>query len=194
MSDKKLLNINIINFFYKKEAYRSLSNFWKCIIQIEDIDEVRIYDSGESCFQGEKFIRLGKICKNIDRKKELLEYGSKFFKSVCEKEGGLIKKMGRKLKLDNDELKLWHDISIEVQNTICIYKYENYKEVQDDLIKSEKNILIHPAMRCNIAKVKEKLWEGMAIIMDGKLEILGRNMLGNIWMNIRDRNRDVISK
>ena len=41
-------------------------------------------------------------------------------------------------------------------------------------------------MRCNAEKVKERLWEGRAIIIDGKLEIIGQNMLGNIWMKLRD--------
>jgi hypothetical protein len=40
-------------------------------------------------------------------------------------------------------------------------------------------------MRCNEEKVKEKLWEGRGIIVDGKIEIIGMNMLGKLWMELR---------
>ena len=95
MSDKKILKQRVMNFFFKKEEGRSLSNFWKCIVRIEDGEEVREYDSGESCFHGEKFVRVGKLCNDEKRRNELLEYGNKFLRGVCDKDGGLIKKMGR---------------------------------------------------------------------------------------------------
>ena len=41
-------------------------------------------------------------------------------------------------------------------------------------------------MRCNREKVKNRLWEGRGEICDDKLVVLGGNMLGNIWMEIRD--------
>jgi hypothetical protein len=186
MSDKKLLTHGVMNFFFKKEECRSLSNFWECIIVINDDDKVREYNSGECCFHGEKFIRLGKFCEDENRKKVLIEYGSKFLRGVCEKDGAVVKKMGRKLILDKDELELWNILSIDVQIYICKYKYENYEEVRDDLMKSKGKILIHPAMRCSEEKVKSKLWEGKGVVVDGKIEVIGMNMLGNLWMKIRD--------
>ena len=45
-------------------------------------------------------------------------------------------------------------------------------------------MLIHPAMRMNIKKVPNCLWEGRYIKEENK--IIGRNMLGKIWMDIRD--------
>lgn len=182
MTDNKILKQGVINFFYKKEEFKNLSNFWECIIVIKD----REYDSGESCFHGEKFIRVGKLSKDEDRKKELLEYGSKFLKGNCVKNGALIKKMGRKLILNKDELDLWDTLSIDVQKEICKYKYENYEQVRDDLIKSKGKILIHPAMRCSEEKLKNRLWEGKGVVVDGKIEVVGKNMLGNLWMEIRD--------
>ena len=186
MSDNKILKQGVINFFYKKEEFKSLSNFWECIIVIKDSENKREYDSGESCFHGEKFIRVGKLCKDENRKKELLEYGCKFLKGVCEKDGVIVKKMGRKFILNKDELNLWHTSSIDVQKEICKYKYDNYEEVRDDLIKSKGKILIHPAMRCSEEKLKSRLWEGKGVIVDGKIEVIGKNMLGDIWMRIRD--------
>ena len=186
MSDKKILTQGVINFFFKKEEFKSLSNFWECIIIIKDGNMIREYDSGECCFQGEKFIRVGNICKDENRKKELLEYGNKFSRGVCKKDGVIVKKMGRKFMLDKDELDLWDLLSIDVQNEICKYKYENYEEVRNDLIKSKGKILIHPAMRCSEDKLKSRLWEGKGVFVDGKIEVLGKNMLGKLWMNIRD--------
>jgi hypothetical protein len=63
--------------------------------------------------------------------------------------------MGRKFILNKDELDLWDKLSIDVQNEICKYKYENYEQVRDDLIKSKGKILIHPAMRCSEEKLKK---------------------------------------
>jgi len=188
MSDKKLLMNGVMNFFMKKEEGRCLSNFWECIIVIKDEDEVREYDSGESCFHGEKFIRIGKFCKDENRKRLLLEYGSRFLRGVCETDGAVIKRMGRKFILNKDELDLWYKLSIEVQKDICKYKYDNYEEVRNELVKSKGRVLIHPAMRCNEEKVKSKLWEGKGVVINGKINVIGGNMLGNLWMKIRDEN------
>ncbi len=182
----KLLSEGVMNFFFKKKEGRNLSNFWECHIKIEDGDENREYDSGESCFHGEKFIRIGKLCKDENRKKDLFEYGERFSSGVCDKNGAVVKRMGRKFILDQDELKLWNVIGVDVQIEICNYKFENYEEIRDELYKSRSRILIHPAMRCNEEKVKNRLWEGRGIIVDGKIEVIGKNMLGKIWMNLRE--------
>ena len=171
-----------INFFFKKEEYKCLSNFWECRVVVG----TREYHSGELCFHGEKFIRIGELCPDETRKAALLAYGSKFLKGPIS--GNIAKKMGRSFILTPAELDLWTKISIEVQVEICKYKYDNYEIVREDLCKSRGNILIHPAMRCSAEKVKERLWEGRAIVVDGKLEIIGYNMLGNIWMKLRDTN------
>lgn len=183
---KKLLVKGVMNFFFKKEEGRCLSNFWECGVRIED-DEVREYDSGECCFHGEKFIRIGKLCEDPIRKRKLLEYGAKFL-SGCETNGAVVKKMGRKFILSEYELSLWSEIGIDVQKEICKYKFENYEEVRVELEKSKGRILIHPAMRCSEEKVKGRLWEGKGVVVDGNIVVIGRNMLGNLWMEIRDEN------
>jgi len=186
MSDKKLLKEGVMNFFFKKEEGRCLSNFWECIIVIKDGDVIREYDSGESCFHGEKFIRIGELCENENRKRLLLEYGSRFIRGVCIKDGAVIKKMGRNFILSKEELQLWGNLSIDVQKEICKYKYENYEQVRGELVKSKGKVLVHPAMRCSEEKVMSRLWEGKAIIVDGNIQVIGGNLLGRIWMNIRD--------
>lgn len=186
MSNKKLLSEGVMNFFFRKKEGMCLSNFWECNIKIKNGDEIREYDSGESCFQGEKFIRIGKLCDDENRKKDLLEYAGKFLSGVCDKNCEVVKRMGRQFILDHEELNLWDVISVEVQIDICNYKFDNYEEVSDELYKSRSRILIHPAMRCSEEKVKNRLWEGKGIIIDDKIEVIGKNMLGKIWMNLRE--------
>lgn len=176
---------NIITFFSSKKEYRSLSNFWEKEIVIQD---ERIYESGEHCFHGEKYIRLGLICEKEDRKKVLLEYGLTFCKPSSYKTGAMAKKMGGKkgLLLLTEELEKWDALRLGVQEEICIYKLKTDEIVRQDLIKSGNKTLIHPALRCSEVKVeKANFWEGRAVLKEGTLIILGKNMLGNIWMNLR---------
>ncbi len=76
-AEKTLLDTSIITFFDKKKEYRSLSNFWECEIVITDNNgETRIYESGEHCFHGEKYIRLSKLTDIEEtRKIKLYNYG-----------------------------------------------------------------------------------------------------------------------
>ena len=185
--EKKILSDNVINFFDRKEDYRSLSNFWPCDVNIIHYDNYLTYESGEHCFHGEKYREIGNLSKNEDRKKQLLEYTSKFMKPSPYKTANDAKKMGGKkgLLLSGEELKLWSSISVNVQREICDWKFDHYEEVRNDLIKSGTKILVHPALRCSEDKLKDRLWEGKAIVTGGKVEILGRNLLGKIWMELR---------
>ena len=89
------------------------------------------------------------------------------------------------LLLTNDELKLWNSISIDVQREICDWKFDNYEEVRNDLVKSGTKILVHPALRCSEAKLKDRFWEGKAVVKNGQVEVLGSNLLGKLWMELR---------
>jgi predicted NAD-dependent protein-ADP-ribosyltransferase YbiA (DUF1768 family) len=172
-----MTDLGVINFFSGKKEYRSLSNFWENDVVVDK----RLYESGEHCFQGEKYTRLGEICDE-PRKSVLLEYGRTFMKP-SPYTAAMAKKMGRRLVLTTTELEQWTSISIEVQHGICAWKWTHYEEVKHDLLKSGNKILIHPAMRCS--QPEKRLWEGKGVIVDGKLVILGKNMLGTIWMTYR---------
>ena len=184
-----MLNETVINFFSSKKEYRTLSNFWEKDVIISKDEIITNYESGEHCFHGEKYFRIGNVCKNTERKQLLLDYAKSFMNPSPYKSPAEAKRKGGKkgLLLDIYELQLWETISIDVQKEICEWKYNSYKEVRDDLIKSDKKILIHPAMRCSEEKVKKCIWEGRAINKDGNVIILGKNKLGNIWMELRDR-------
>jgi len=181
-TDKKILEKYVTNFFFKKEEGRCLSNFWECDIIIED-EHNREYNSGECCFHGEKFYRLGMMSQG-KRKEDLLKYSKKFLKGICKEKGDAVKKQGRGFILTPEELEVWTQLSIDVQKEICKYKYENYEEVRTFLCESNK-ILIHPALRCNEEQLKKKIWEGKAVVLDGELVVIGKNMLGNLWMELR---------
>ena len=177
---------DIINFFSRKKEYRSLSNFWEKDVIING----RLYESGEHCFHGEKYIRISETMNDENRKIKLLEYGNTFLKPSSYKSGTIAKKMGGKkgLCLTPSELKLWEEISVDVQHDICEMKIEHYEEVRDDLKKSGDKILIHPALRCSIEQLERtRIWEGKGILKDGKVVVLGKNKLGNIWMELRKK-------
>ena len=203
MTSKKEIDNSTITFFSGKKEFRSLSNFWEKDVIVTTITHVntqvnthvsthvntdtREYESGEHCFHGEKYIRLGRLSEDKKRKKELIFYGLTFLKPSKYKTCADAKKKGGKsgLLLLPDELALWDSLSIEVQIDICEYKYKTYEEVREDLKKSENKILIHPALRTSEEKVKSRIWEGKAIIKDGHIHILGKNRLGSIWMEVR---------
>ena len=194
--EKKMLHDNVITFFSKKEEYKSLSNYWECDVSIKYFDEIFLYESGEHCFHGEKYRRIGNLCKNENRKKQLLDYASNFIKPSNYKTPNEAKKRGGKkgLLLTNEELKLWNSISIDVQREICAWKFEHYKEVRNDLKKSGNKILVHPALRASEDKLNDRIWEGKAIVKNGKVEILGRNLLGILWMELRSNIGSPVSR
>ena len=173
----------IISFFSRKNEYKSLSNFWENDVTVQ----TRQYQSGEHAFHGEKYTRLADLSSDRTRHENLLEYGKTFLKPSSYKTPSDAKKAGGKqgLLLFENELKLWEKISLQVQKEISKWKLETDKQVQDDLLKSGNKLLIHTAMRCNEEKATHCIWEGKGIIKDGKVVVLGQNLLGKIWMEFR---------
>ena len=179
---------NVINFFSRKQEFRSLSNFWEGDIQIAS----RLYESGEHCFHGEKYYRLSDLSTNLIRKAQLLDYSELFMKPSY-KTAAEAKKAGsaKGLRLTAEELKQWSKVSVEVQKEICQQKLKSYKEVREDLIKSETKILVHPALRWS--HVESRIWEGKASLKDGEVVVLGQNLLGKIWMDLRSLSSVTLS-
>ena len=165
-----------INFFSGKKDFRSLSNFWENQVVIQD----RVYKTGEHAFHGEKFIRLGLLIEDQERAAKIFDYGTTFLNSYDTP--AMAKKMGGKkgMALKDYELIQWSKISIDVQKEISKFKFDNYEQVRDDLLKSKGKILVHPALRCT--HPEKCFWEGKFV--DGS--VIGRNLLGQIWMDLRD--------
>jgi predicted NAD-dependent protein-ADP-ribosyltransferase YbiA (DUF1768 family) len=189
-ASKKIMDERVVNFYSRKKEYRSLSNFWENDVTIVDGGETRIYQSGEHCFHGEKYRRISAFSENDTRKRVLNDYSKSFLKPSVYATPGEAKKAGggkHGLNLLSDELKVWSQLSVDVQKEICGWKIKNNETVKQDLLKSGTRLLVHPALMCSEAKLRDRIWEGRALINErGELIILGQNLLGNIWMDKRD--------
>ena len=187
--DKLKIDSEVITFFSGKKEFRSLSNFWENTVIVGNKKDKREYETGEHCFHGEKYIRIGRICKDLKRRRELIMYGLTFVKPSKYKTAVEAKKKGGKngLLLTSAELEDWSILCIYVQYDISKYKMDTYEEVKEDLIKSKDKILVHPALRTSEEKLAKRTWEGKAILKDGEIEIIGKNMLGNTWMEVRSK-------
>lgn len=179
-----LLQSRVSTFFSGKDALRSLSNFWECMVVLDG----REYESGEHAFHGEKYTRLGEMANDPTRRRVLLEHGRTFLRPSQYTTAAVAKRMGGKrgLELSSVELQTWDTLSLDVQFGICEWKACRYARVRDDLIASVGKILIHPALRCSDDKLASRIWEGRAVVHDGRVVVLGRNTLGRMWMQIRD--------
>lgn len=169
-----------VTFWSGKKELRSLSNFWESELVVDGI----VYESGEHCFHGEKYRRLGLFCKG-ERGNKLLEY-SKKFRSPSGLSSFEAKKLGGKrgLMLNEDEIILWNNMSVSVQKDICTAKLA-IEEVANDIAKSGNKYLLHPTLRCREADCHTKFWSGKLVERNGRKVVIGENMLGKIWMEVR---------
>jgi predicted NAD-dependent protein-ADP-ribosyltransferase YbiA (DUF1768 family) len=176
----------VFHFFDKKVDGRELSNFYEGQVVVEG----RTYNSGEAAFHGMKYIKISEASENGERKNMLEKYGEKFeiAGEFGNFPGGEIKKRGGKkgLTLNDRELRVWADEGRNVQSKICAYKYNSDARVKFVLDGTGNKFLIHPAMRCSDFQVDKKYWEGRGKVENGMLSVRGANMLGNIWMMLRD--------
>jgi predicted NAD-dependent protein-ADP-ribosyltransferase YbiA (DUF1768 family) len=181
----------IYHFFSKKAEGRELSNFHEGTVVVEG----RMYNCGEAAFHGMKYIKISEVSTNSDRKMVLEKYGEKFETKgeFGNFPGNEIKKKGGKngLALTEQELRVWLDVGRSVQSEICAYKYNHDANVKRVLDGTQGKFLIHPAMRCSDFQADKKYWEGRGRIENGMLTVRGANMLGNIWMMLRDNVESV---
>ena len=183
----------------KKTHMGELSNFYNTNVLVDhgSVGGVREYLSGEAAFHGSKFRTAATAHPSGSaRGAELRAYGRKFeadggFEELSGAElkskGGKTKKNG--FKLDERERAAWSAKCAEVQRQICQYKFDNDEAVRACLISSGQKILVHSAYRTGLAKVSECFWEGKAVLKEDGItvEVLGRNELGKIWMEIREK-------
>ena len=181
-----------IYFYARKQQFRCLSNFSHHSITIQDNFSTRKYSTGEHCFHGEKYFLISQHISTGERKEKLLSYSRKFLENSNLDSPILAKRAGGKkgLALTTEELDIWDTLNVEVQRKICLWKIQNYPEIKEELLKTQAKILIHPALRVREEKVKERKWEGRMIETEGEKKIIGQNMLGKIWMEVRDEIRE----
>lgn len=178
--------MQVFTFFAKKNEGRQLSNFW----EVEVVVDGRTYSTGEHAFHGSKYVAVAEHVGDEDRRKKLMEYGRQFEKGCvwgsctpveAKKKGG---KKG--MALTSEELGLWDKLSVDVQRQICAYKLKTDEVVKNALLATGEKTLVHPAMRCSLEKVKKCKWEGRVVEENGRRMIVGGNMLGGIWMEMRE--------
>jgi len=192
--DQELIDGKVIYFDSKaKGDIKVLSNFQKCEIKVDDIS----YPSGEHAYHGEKYRQIGLRTENEERKKKLLEYAKKFtstgeFEDLFD---GKIKSKGGKkgLALDAEESKLWSSIGLESQGKISKWKLNHCENVKEVLMGTGSKLLVHRKGRTNAitfskdpAKYNKTIWEGLCVVEDGKVKVYGKNLLGKVWMDIRN--------
>ena len=109
--------------------------------------------------------KIGKLCEDIDRMNQLLEYSKLFLKDGKFPTALKAKSAGGKkgLELKKNELDLWSKICLDVQCNICNYKFDNYEEVRTDLKKSIGSLLIHSASRCSEKQYEKQFWAGKLV-------------------------------
>ena len=117
------------------------------------------------------------------RASDLKNYASLFvgnyFKSPLDAKRGGSKTKG--IKLTSDELKLWNNLSSNVQYQICHLKINSDDKLKKLLIETGDKCLIHQDNRAN----ENTIW-GAKVKKDSEDELIGENRLGKIWMHIRD--------
>jgi predicted NAD-dependent protein-ADP-ribosyltransferase YbiA (DUF1768 family) len=165
-----------------------LANGWEREISIMPsvIFEIT-YPSGEHFFQGEKYRRLGKLCKDVYRRSELFDFSHNFMRGskLTPQEA---KKLGEEGYLRKEEKKQCEELVVEIQSELCRYKFDNFEEVRDALKATEGTTLVYlPSERCGNKQIMSKYWEGKVVAKkDGTQELRGGNKLGELWMEVRD--------
>jgi predicted NAD-dependent protein-ADP-ribosyltransferase YbiA (DUF1768 family) len=152
----------------------SLSNRWPCRV----ICQTREYVSGEHAFHGEKYFRLAQLSADTGRAKQLLEQAALFVgdnntQTLAHTGGG-----SASFRLTKLERAAWSEISVYVQTEICRWKAAHCREVQEDLFVSGNRILVHLPKG-----TKPGFWDGVPV--SGNIQVIGGNMLGYIWMDVR---------
>ena len=85
----------------------------------------------------------------------------------------------RRTRLDSAEYAEWNDRRVEIQKRICMYKLSQYVEVRNALRYTKGTTLVFSS-----PYMGESAFWGMQKTETGKL--VGKNMLGRIWMQLRD--------
>jgi predicted NAD-dependent protein-ADP-ribosyltransferase YbiA (DUF1768 family) len=181
---EQILNDKVSIIAFRNLELQRLTNTWPCLVTITEKDDVYQYNSGEHAFQGEKYRRLAKASKNTARKAELLRYSKQFLRSNDEGITATDAKE-RGPKLTAEELGSWEKLSLKVQREINQWK-STIAEVRDDLSNTGNRILVQEAPL--VADTTQLFWEGKATVNEkGQVEVLGKNWLGRIWMEVRDK-------
>lgn len=174
-----------IKFFSKSkdESVRVLSNFAELDVVLGD----KHYKSGEHAFQCEKYLCAAGVAASSggggdeEREEKLKNHVKKIEVSGS---ALLAKQLGSKskgMKMTETECKEWNKSSIYVQFKICESKLERHECVREILSRDAEPVLfLHQENRG-----KAPYWGGRIDKETG--ELIGKNMLGEIWSRLAAR-------
>lgn len=152
---------------------RYLSNFIGSSITIPfHTGETLTFPSAEHAFQASKFYLNG----HYDYARTFTNVNMTALEA---------KKAGKALKLNQNELKHWSMLVRQAQNYICWEKIKSTQGLREYLISTKGLYLLHLEVMGSWSEYGGVFLE-KSPFNDGKLWLKGNNLLGNIWMQIRD--------
>ena len=138
------------------------------------------YKSGEHAFQAEKFFHASKFA--IDSRQSILIHHAHKIKNANTPQEAKILGSKESLALSDTEIEKWKTEALQVQEKICMYKYDTYRDVRDILNKYKGYLLFEQTRKKPIP-----YWRGY--INSKTLRVIGENKLGKIWMKIREQKQ-----
>lgn len=171
--------VQFVPFFSrsKNEDVRVLSNFSVLEVGVHD----QIYKSGEHAFQCEKYKCALSVSNDENRNMKLHNHIKKIINAESPLDAKRLGSKSRGMALHENECKKWSQTSIDIQKKICIDKISRHQSVRNilDMYKNNESVVfIHQENRG-----KSPYWGGRINKKTG--EIIGKNILGNIWNDLK---------
>lgn len=163
--------------FYSKSADKEAAKLSNFLLQVQVGG--KMYKTGEHAFHACKFECVASLYEDgLDRKQKLLGHAKLIETASTPLDA---KKLGGRSKcaLTLSELNKWNSASINVQRQICEYKLARYPCIRNTLIGSKDRYILHQENRG-----KKPIWGGR--IDKKSKELIGQNILGKIWMELRN--------
>lgn len=161
-------------FFKTREEYGELSNMrHDYVLRWGD----RLVHTSEALYQAHKFLpQTTTMIVDEDGEREVCP-----FEVVISQKNAMTSKMKAKrfrLLTRPD----WHDIKLDVMNYCLRLKYHQHREVMDQVLDDTMGLPIVEKSR------KDQLW---GAVNDYRGNLVGENLLGNLWMIIRAERPEV---
>jgi len=136
------------------------------------------YRTEEHAVQAAKFLAASRVSASKERRFFLSDFSDMFrgdrFATFSD---ALV--ASKRVRLDSVECAEWKDRRVEIQKRICMYKLSQYVDVRNALRYTKGTALVFSS-----PYMKEDTFWGMK--KTGTERLAGKNMLGRIWMQLRD--------
>ena len=157
----------------KNQSDQFLSNFIGGPVRLTyQTGETLTYQTGEHAFQSAKFY----LTNHFEYARTFV--GSQYLTALD------AKRAGKTFRLDSNELNYWNLCVKDIQYYICIEKLKNIQGLKEYLISTKKYLLHLEAF--GSWSIYGGVFLEKSPFNDGKLWLKGNNLLGKVWMEIRD--------